>query len=617
MEAGCLDFSAQLDFHTAAEVRNLRHLLRLQIRLIDKPFDHAADLSLQAVSARNEAVVGQGQALPGFRPGGQVFLVPGRRRDQFSLPAHGPQPGVNPVNDPLALRDREDFVEALNQTDAASPALPTHGSILVGIEVDQVQVGVVAEVVPPQFSQGQYGHVLASPPGEARTKASFQVFTGQLEGGQQAALGQAGHLLPDLVPAQLTQHVLHPDSEHLGLLIPPQTPAFFPAIPGLPEQGAQLGRETGAGLSPFQLFGVNQGVKEFGPPAEEFRKESTGGEQSQESGQNRRGLVQQRVQGIPIAQGGGETLKCRQAGVGVGTGLQASQQSGHQVSQQVAHPGRCVREGRGIPQQGNLVVSGSQVCKSAGGKHVVSLLLRKSRVEHQCRFPDLGAGSVLPAPVHQFFKHAMDLRRVSGIGLPQPVHGVGDIGPTYPHPPGALVEVLFLLRQFVGLEMKDHLKLVFQVPQKLVGFLQTAVFPGVEESSLVQGLQGAHRLRLLQVRMAASVNELKCLDEKFDLANAALSQLDVPFLFPLGTQLGVDAVLDLLKLLQRGKIQVLAVGEGSKGLAEGLPQLLGPAHRPGLDQGQSFEGFPPTAVVVPVVGQGSRNPSGSAFGAQP
>ena len=80
--------------------------------------------------------------------------------------------------------------------------------------------------------------------------------------------------------------------------------------------------------------------------------------------------------------------------------------------------------------------------------------------------------------------------------------------------------------------MKDHLQLVLQVAQEPVGFLQTAMFPGIEESGPVQGFQGAHRLSLLKVRLAASVDELECLDEEFDFANAALPQLDVPSLFP-------------------------------------------------------------------------------------
>ncbi len=94
--------------------------------------------------------------------------------------------------------------------------------------------------------------------------------------------------------------------------------------------------------------------------------------------------------------------------------------------------------------------------------------------------------------------------------------------------------------------MRDHLKLVFQVAQKPVGFLQTTMFPGIEEPGPVQRFQGAHRLTLLQVRLAASVDELERLDEEFDFANTALSQLDMPPLFSRRIQSGVDAVLDLL-----------------------------------------------------------------------
>ena len=79
--------------------------------------------------------------------------------------------------------------------------------------------------------------------------------------------------------------------------------------------------------------------------------------------------------------------------------------------------------------------------------------------------------------------------------------------------------------------MKDHLELVFQVAQKPVGLLQTAMLPGIEESGPVQRLQGAHGLPLLKVRLAASVDELKCLDEELELANSALPQLDMPSLF--------------------------------------------------------------------------------------
>ncbi len=98
-----------------------------------------------------------------------------------------------------------------------------------------------------------------------------------------------------------------------------------------------------------------------------------------------------------------------------------------------------MRKGGCIPQQGDLVVGGSQVRESAVSQHVVGFLLREYRLEHQSRFPDFDAGGAPSTPGHQVFKHAVHQRRVPGVGLPKPFHGFGNVGAANPHSPGALV----------------------------------------------------------------------------------------------------------------------------------------------------------------------------------
>jgi hypothetical protein len=79
----------------------------------------------------------------------------------------------------------------------------------------------------------------------------------------------------------------------------------------------------------------------------------------------------------------------------------------------------------------------------------------------------------------------------------------------------------------VGLPVFVKLKTVFQVPQKLVGLGQPAVFRAGKESFVLQTRERQHGAAVTDPRISAAVQPLQALDQELDVANASALQFHV------------------------------------------------------------------------------------------
>ena len=159
---------------------------------------------------------------------------------------------------------------------------------------------------------------------------------------------------------------------------------------------------------------------------------------------------------------------------------------------------------------------------------------------------------------------------------------------------------LGVVGQRMGLLVRDHLQPVLDLAQKLVGFgqflarLKRDPVAGRENLQRVQ--RGAHP----QLRMTAAGNQLLCLREKLDLADAAAADLDV---MALDRDLALAAIglhlpLHVMDVGQCRKIQMLAPDERREFGDQRLARFGVAGARPRLDHRRAFPGSPFPLVIM-------------------
>src|SRR5262249_48576570 len=89
------------------------------------------------------------------------------------------------------------------------------------------------------------------------------------------------------------------------------------------------------------------------------------------------------------------------------------------------------------------------------------------------------------------------------------------------------LELLGGCRQGVRLLVGDHLQTMLDAGQEQIGGVEVVRRLGGDPAALCQGLKSRQRSPPTQVRMAAARNELLCLHEELDLADAATPELDI------------------------------------------------------------------------------------------
>ena len=93
------------------------------------------------------------------------------------------------------------------------------------------------------------------------------------------------------------------------------------------------------------------------------------------------------------------------------------------------------------------------------------------------------------------------------------------------HPLGQQCQSLRFGWQGVSLAVVDHLQPVFELPQKLIGGSQAAVFSAGEKAFVLQAGERQHGAAVANPSVGAAVEALQALHQKFDIADAAALQL--------------------------------------------------------------------------------------------
>ena len=84
----------------------------------------------------------------------------------------------------------------------------------------------------------------------------------------------------------------------------------------------------------------------------------------------------------------------------------------------------------------------------------------------------------------------------------------------------------------MGLQFVNHLQFMLDVTQEHVGFLQEFSIGGLQEIEITETLQTRDCIRLKQLWVCDSVQELKRLDNEFNVTNSPGTEFDVALIFP-------------------------------------------------------------------------------------
>src|SRR6185295_20141775 len=91
-----------------------------------------------------------------------------------------------------------------------------------------------------------------------------------------------------------------------------------------------------------------------------------------------------------------------------------------------------------------------------------------------------------------------------------------------------------------------------------------------------------------QLRFIAAVDQLQRLGEKFDLANAAVAELEVARFFVAGEQLILDAHLHMAQFVDSGVVEITAVDERFHFFEKARAEPDVSRDRPRLDQSRAL-----------------------------
>src|SRR6516225_6579559 len=146
-------------------------------------------------------------------------------------------------------------------------------------------------------------------------------------------------------------------------------------------------------------------------------------------------------------------------------------------------------------------------------------------------------------------------------------HRSGEIIPARkPGKSGKLPHPFLIGRQRVDLLVGNHLQPILNSAQETISGGKVAVRLRINPTSGIQCVEGREGPPRAQLRMTSAGDELLSLHEKFDLADAAASQLDV---VPLNgdvvvTAISVNLSLHRVHIGDRCKVQILAPNKRGK-----------------------------------------------------
>ena len=140
------------------------------------------------------------------------------------------------------------------------------------------------------------------------------------------------------------------------------------------------------------------------------------------------------------------------------------------------------------------------------------------------------------------------------------------------HAQGQFVQFLLVVWQPVRLQIEQELQPVLGLAQKAISVVEDAILLIGQAADALQACMASKRVALTHLGQVAAVEQLQELDGEFDVANAAVSGLDLVALTPAWLGLLLDAPLQRLDLVDLGECQIFAIDERLDGLEEALTQ---------------------------------------------
>ena len=157
---------------------------------------------------------------------------------------------------------------------------------------------------------------------------------------------------------------------------------------------------------------------------------------------------------------------------------------------------------------------------------------------------------------------------------------------------------------------------MLHVAQEAVGIRE---FPGVgfgQQMVLHHFFQRRQRLGILQEGNPPRLQQLQCLDDEFDFANSAASQLDVAIDFARLHHFVFNAQFRLGDFAQNPFAKRPRIAERLEHLEEFRGQRLVAGDTPGLDEHHPLPGLAPLRVIILVTAERTRQRAGVPLGPQ-
>src|SRR5436190_13604881 len=169
----------------------------------------------------------------------------------------------------------------------------------------------------------------------------------------------------------------------------------------------------------------------------------------------------------------------------------------------------------------------------------------------------------------------------------------------------------------MDLLFRFNLQPVLDAPEEAIGRFQIARFIARDQFQLRENWERFQGACFVQKGMPCSMQELECLNDKFDFTNPACAQLDVlPDVF-IANDVPLDPSFDRGNLLKQIRRRTLRINERLM-LAEKFVGELATAANPScFDERKPFPGFAETSIVIFHALERAGERSGSPFRPKP
>ena len=150
----------------------------------------------------------------------------------------------------------------------------------------------------------------------------------------------------------------------------------------------------------------------------------------------------------------------------------------------------------------------------------------------------------------------------------------------------------------MDLLFRFDLQPVLDAPEETIGCLQVARFTTRDQFQLREDWERLQGTCFLQERVPRSMQELECLNDKFDFTNPACAQLDVPPDVFVTNDVPLDPSLDRGNFVEQIARRALRINEGLMLAEKFVGEFAAAANPSCLDEREPFPGFAETGIVI-------------------